>query len=45
MNRNAIKAKIKELKKLDWSFDVQDQIDLLNHQLDREMSVPRYLRL
>ena len=45
MNRNAIKAKIKELKNLDWSFDVQDQIDILNHQLDREMSVPRYLRL
>ena len=45
MNRNIIKAKIKELKKFDWSFDVQDQIDILNHQLDQEMGVPRFLRL
>ena len=45
MNRSAIKVKIKELRKLDWSFDVQDQIDILNHQLDREMSVPRWMRL
>ena len=45
MNRTNIKAEIRRLKKLQWSYDTQDQIDILNHQLDREMGVPRFLRL
>ena len=45
MNRTNIKVEIRRLKKLQWSYETQDQIDNLNHQLDREMSVPRFLRL
>ena len=45
MNRNNIKAEIRRLKKLKWSYQTEDQIEFLQHQLDREMSVPKWLRL
>ena len=45
MNRTNIKVEIRRLKKLQWSYEMQDQIDILNYQLDREMGVPRFLRL
>ena len=45
MNRTNIKVEIRRLKKLQWSYETQDQIDILNHQLDREMGVPLFLRL
>lgn len=45
MNRKAIKQEIEKLEHLDWSLEIQDKIDFLKHQLDHEMSVPRYLKL